>query len=171
MNLEIIETTQADEALIRSLYQFYMYDFSEMVGFDVDSSGRFDESDLDGCWIDPWRHVFLLRVDGQVAGLALVYVLRERPVNPEDLTAMAEFFVMRKFRKQRVGATFAMMLFDRFPGRWRVSQLEQNTGAVVFWRKVIGEYTQGNYEDTTWESSSGMFRGMEQLFDVPPKAG
>jgi predicted acetyltransferase len=39
------------------------------------------------------------------------------------------------------------MVFDRFPGRWIVTQLEENVPAQQFWRAVIHRYTRGNFED------------------------
>jgi predicted acetyltransferase len=33
---------------------------------------------------------------------------------------MSEFFVLRKYRRQGIGRTAAVELFERFPGPWRV---------------------------------------------------
>ena len=71
-------------------------------------------------------------VDGQLAGLMLVgnycYVLRE-----PDAKSIAEFFVMRKYRRKGVGRIAATRSFDRFPGRWEVLQRGENAPSYVFW--------------------------------------
>jgi predicted acetyltransferase len=60
---------------------------------------------------------------------------------------MAEFFVMKKYRQRGVGRKIAYQLFDRFHGVWKIAQIEENMPAQAFWRKVISEYTNGNYEE------------------------
>jgi predicted acetyltransferase len=49
---------------------------------------------------------------------------------------MAEFFILRKYRHQGIGARAAWELFDRFPGRWEVFEIIENTAAQEFWRKA-----------------------------------
>jgi len=149
MVVEIRETTIADKPVVTNLLQFYLYDFSEMIGLGIPNDGRYTDEDMDGCWVDPLRHTFLVKVSGELAGFAIVDDLRKGK-DDEHVIDMAEFFIMRKFRKQGIGDYVATALFDRFKGRWRVRQLWQNAGALAFWRKVIGRYTQGNYTDTTW---------------------
>jgi predicted acetyltransferase len=143
VNIEVVETTVEQKALISNLYQFYMYDFSEMVGFGVEANGRFEDSDLEGCWQQPWIHTYLLKVEGEPAGLALVY----EPHHSSYLNAwinhyeMAEFFVMRKFRKRGAGGQVATMLFDRFRGRWRVAQGDWR----IHQRRVRGYHLAGQH--------------------------
>jgi predicted acetyltransferase len=60
---------------------------------------------------------------------------------------MAEFFVMRKYRRRGVGRQVAGQIFDMFPGQWSLYQKEDNLPAQSFWRCVIAEYTQGAYTD------------------------
>ena len=50
---------------------------------------------------------------------------------------MAEFFVMRKYRRSRVGTEAARILFRPFPGSWEVRQLEANVAGSAFWRSAI----------------------------------
>ena len=50
---------------------------------------------------------------------------------------MAEFFVMRKYRRGGVGTEAARGLFARFPGAWQVRQMRFNPQATVFWRRAI----------------------------------
>jgi predicted acetyltransferase len=152
MSMQIIETTSQDREMFANLYQFYLYDFTEFLDISLEDDGRYEEDDLIGYWERPWKHAFLLRVDSEIAGFAMVEDLRHFP--DEDVIDMAEFFVMKKFRGKGVGEYLACAMFDRFPGRWRVRQIETNKPAVVFWRKVIERYTGGSFEDTTWVGNS-----------------
>ena len=74
--------------------------------------------------------------------------------------SMAEFFVMRKYRRKGVGTEVARRIFDMFPGRWEVAQNSHHTESHAFWQRVIGEYTDGQYEQTVDEDGD-----LAQVFD------
>ena len=59
---------------------------------------------------------------------------------------MAQFFVMRGYRREGVGRTAATILFDRHPGPWEVRVIEENLPAEAFWRSVIERYTSGAFK-------------------------
>jgi predicted acetyltransferase len=59
---------------------------------------------------------------------------------------IAEFFVLRKFRRRGAGQRSAHQLFDRFRGRWLVAVLTLNTPAMKFWPKVIRRYTLNRFQ-------------------------
>jgi predicted acetyltransferase len=128
-HVEVVEATIADKHAVRQLLELYAHDFSEFNDGDVDQHGRFGYRYLDDYWIDAARHPFLIRVDGRIAGFAFV-----RSGQPHD---MAEFFVMRKYRRGGVGVEAARRLFTRFPGEWQVRQLAANAPATAFWRGAI----------------------------------
>lgn len=129
MAVEVVRASTEDRTVVRRLLQLYHYDFSEFDGADVDSHGEFLHRYFDHYWTAPDREAFLFRVDGAWAGLALVFT-----GDPHDI---AEFFVMRKYRRRGVGAAAAARLFERFPGEWTVRQLLSNPAATTFWRAAI----------------------------------
>lgn len=164
LQVELLPMIRRDDDLLRNLYQLYLYDFSEFMGWAVNARGRFDESDLDGCWDDPRRHHYLIRVDGQPAGFVMIdEVDRSRLTGQRDILLMREFFVLRAYRRHGVGRIAACRAFEMFPGRWEVFQLQENVVAQKFWRRVIGEYTAGNYVETACGEPG--WRGVMQTFD------
>ena len=76
---------------------------------------------------------------------------------------------MRKYRRLGAGKEAATRLFDLFPGRWEVAVVAPNTGALAFWRQVIGEYTGGRYEERFEESD--LWHGAVQTFVTRRRAG
>ena len=68
-------------------------------------------------------------MDGAWAGLALVFT-----GEPHDI---AEFFVMRKYRRHGVGTHAATRIFEQYPGRWTVREQVVNRAAAAFWRRAI----------------------------------
>jgi predicted acetyltransferase len=119
----------SERDVLARLLELYAHDFSERTGADVDDDGTFGWHDLHRYWREPDRHPFLFRVDGRLAGFALV-----RSGAPHD---MAEFFVLRKYRRSQVGTEAARAVFVRFPGEWQTREQFENTGAIAFWRHAI----------------------------------
>jgi predicted acetyltransferase len=129
VGVTVQEAAKSDEPVVRRLLELYGHDFSEFTDADVDEHGLYGYRDLDRYWTDPERHPFLFRVVGHWAGLALV-----RTGAPHDL---AEFFVLRKYRRHGVGHAAARAVLARFPGQWQVRQMTANAGATEFWRRAI----------------------------------
>jgi predicted acetyltransferase len=130
-----------ERALIEGLFQFYIHDFSELYpgvtsGWDLDANGRFGPYEyMDDYWRDADRRPFLIESDGRTAGFALVNALSHRGA-PID-HAMAEFFVLRQFRRSGVGQEAARTIFTANPGRWELAIAAPNAAARAFWPRAI----------------------------------
>jgi predicted acetyltransferase len=159
-NFQIIPAGVEHRDLLYGLMDLYLYDFSEYTNEDCDEKGSFHDGNLFRYWIEPDRFPFLILVDGKYAGFVLVRD-QHKPGDPQVTHYIAEFFVMRKYRRMRVGQRAAWAVFDRFPGRWFIAQVEENLPAQSFWRKIIGDYTQGNYQETRVEE----WEGPVQIFE------
>jgi predicted acetyltransferase len=162
VDVEIAQASQADEPVLAALAELYIYDFTEFTGEDVRDDGRFGSEWLARYWTEAGRWAFIARVDGKLAGFALV----RRGSEFGDKTApwnMAEFFVMRKYRRHGVGRSLATAMFDRFRGPWQVHELAANTPAQAFWRRIIGDYTNGAFEERVLEDEKR--GGPVQIFD------
>jgi len=72
MQIDLAPASLDDAARLTNLFQFYVYDLSDIVGADCDADGRFALPSFDAYWSDAWRHPHLVRVDGKLAGFALV---------------------------------------------------------------------------------------------------
>ncbi len=70
---------------------------------------------------------------------------------------------MRRYRRQGVGKRVAFAVFDRFPGRWEVRQIQANLPGQRFWKDVIAEYTRNRFEETVLDNEA--WRGPVQSFD------
>jgi predicted acetyltransferase len=158
MNIIIRKATLNDNSVLRNLIEFYCYDFSEYTRDDVNEHGRYEYEWIDHYWTNADRNPFLITVDGQYAGFVLV---RDIMRNGETIHTIAEFFVMRKYRRIQVGKTAAVYIFGLFPGTWQINQIEENLPAQAFWRKIIAEYTRGDYQETRvndWDGPTQIFK-------------
>jgi predicted acetyltransferase len=155
VDLEVTLATPDDATRLAALLQLYVYDFSEMLGLELDDDGRFVTPRVDG------RLAFLARTSGRLAGFALIQQ-GSRLSEDRELHDVAEFFVLRRHRRHGVGEAFATRLFARFPGVWEVRQRRENAAATRFWRRVIARYTGGDFEDL--ELDDARWRGPVQRF-------
>jgi predicted acetyltransferase len=167
MEVHIRAATEFDKSTLTNLFQLYTYDFSELMALDVDDRGRFEARSFDAYWQDPWRYPFLIHIRQRLAGFALVHH-RSRLSGDPTRWDVAEFFVLRRYRRQQIGARAATLLFDRFRGKWEVRQVSANVSATAFWRKVIDRYTGGAFEETLRDDE--VWRGPVQTFDNSDRA-
>jgi predicted acetyltransferase len=160
MHIEVITATSADKLIVERLLQLYEHDNSEFFGADVDPDGIYHVVDADTLWQPDWN-VFLVKVDGHLAGFAFV---SRHPsyLGDGETYLMDEFFVMRKYRRRGVGEYVARTLFDCFPGRWEVSEWPTNIGSHAFWRRVISRYTDGHFHEVDLDTPR--IRGLVQSF-------
>lgn len=163
MLVTLSPVTPQEEPLFARLMQLYAYEFSDMLGLDVGEDGCFPAGVPRATAAEPWRHTLLLRVDDRPGGFAILDE-RSRLTGATDVADVAEFFVMRRYRRQGVGSIAAMQAFAMFPRRWEVRQIAANTAATVFWRRVIGRYTGGDFVETFIDDER--WRGPVQSFDA-----
>jgi predicted acetyltransferase len=97
------------------------------------------EPDLLARWFgDDGSYPFTIQKDNKPVGFAVV----SRPLPSARAKVdyrMAEFFVIKKQRRLGVGRDAAKLILRRFSGRWEVTELQSNQGAVAFWRSVLQE--------------------------------
>ena len=151
--------------VLLQLSEYNAYDFSDIVDLDVDDTGRFGGAWLERHFTDSLCHPFVIRMDGKLVGFA-IHEGRSRLTGDTGINDIAEFFVMKRYRKHAVGARVATALFGRFAGPWEVRELRRNAPAIAFWRKVIDRYTGGAYTELEWDDAR--FRGVVQRFRFVP---
>jgi predicted acetyltransferase len=138
-----IELARPDErTALQNLIQLYTYDFTELwqgqPRGELGPDGRFPDYPLDAYWAAPDHVPLMLRLDGALAGFALINAAAHSGL-PADRN-MAEFFVVRKHRRGGVGLTVAREIFARYPGQWEAAVARRNLAALAFWRKAIGGF-------------------------------
>ena len=151
--IDCVTLTQVPESqrkIITNLIQLYEYDFSEFaeVGSrygEVGPDGRFTYEGLDSYWREDGWVPLTVEADGRLAGFVLVN--RWSALNRVLDHSVAEFFVLRKYRRIGVGSRAARVLFERWRGRWEVAVASYNKPALFFWRKAIPALVDGTVEE------------------------
>ena len=153
VDVELEQVSFERKSVLYNLIELCQYDYSEFNGEGVNEHGLFGYRYLDHYWTEAGRYAYVVRAGGGLAGFALVRTLEEGDDGPAY--SLAEFFILRKYRRRGIGGRAAGRVFDLFPGLWRVHLEAQNLPAQAFWRKVIGEYTSGAFAEMSKEGREG----------------
>ena len=150
MIIEITAMERDEKEILLNLLEKYEYELSQYFVHYVNDLGLYGFEHLDG--VDDFYFknskgwVFFIRVDGKLAGFAVVLndyaYLKSRKTD----YVLSDLFVMYRYRGTGVGKFAANYLFDKFKGAWQLNAFTKNTNAVRFWVKTIGDYTKNTYE-------------------------
>ena len=141
--------TAEDRILIANLFHYYVYDMSEYMDWAPGDSGLYlddpEQIQIHDYWQKPDHFPFIIEVDNQLAGFALV--------QREEGGAMdvGQFFVLRRFKGKGIGLTAFKLVTEKFPGPWQVRVLTDNRAAMAFWSKAIAQVSQSEvhtFEET-----------------------
>lgn len=145
MNFSIVPVNPKLREALDHLMQFYIYDFSEFLDFDVEENGQYSPYPLDEYFEEGnQQFAYVIKREEKYAGFVLVRLIEDVGVPHYSI---AEFFVLKKYRREGIGKAVAADIFSRHKGPWEVHQIENNTGAQIFWKKAIDEYTEGQFEE------------------------
>ena len=136
MAFELRKAADSERPSVEHLIQLYLYDMASEHPWPLGPDGRYGYDFLDRFW----QYPYLLYADGELAGFALL--IRGCPVTGrDDCWFMAEFFVLRPYRRRGLGAEATRRLLASHAGAWHVAVLQSNRSALAFWGRVLSEHT------------------------------
>lgn len=139
MNLEIKKAFANEKSILANLLELYAYDFTEHCDFDIGDDGFYGYKDLPSYWTDGDKFPYLIYCDGKIAGFVLVQKRLSVSENNE-VWDIAEFFILKKYKRKGLGTKVAAEIWGNFPGQWQVRVLVENKIAVAFWLKAIKNF-------------------------------
>ena len=145
MYLEVVTAVKEEQPILARLLELYAHDLSDVARLNIGADGRFGYTPLPRYWTEQGRHPYLMRIDGELAGFVLVQQGSQLTGEP-DVWDVAEFFVLRRHRRQGAGAQAAHEVWRRHKGRWEVRVMERNTAALAFWKRAADEYVGAHVE-------------------------
>jgi predicted acetyltransferase len=161
-NITIRKAAPEDRLPLSRMLELYQYDLSHIWDQDLDANGEYGYV-LDRYWTDARCHVFVVLVDYQYAGFALVDGAVK--VGSSGFW-MDQFFILQKYRCAGAGKALARAVFDALPGSWEVGQMLNNERAQIFWRKIIDDYNTGHFMEH--KLVGGWWEGYVQCFHAGP---
>lgn len=136
-----------EKSVVANLIQLYLYDITDALPFPIGHDGRFDYGLLEQFW----QHPYLIFRGEELAGFALV--IDGCPVTGrDDCRFMAEFFVLRAYRRQGAGSRAFAEVQRRHPGAWHLGVIERNRRAAEFWARNLPdcEVVRHHFDGEDW---------------------
>lgn len=140
IEITILTARLADYSMIQNMARFYVYDRTDLMGWECPENGLFECIDFKHYFTDPDKKAFLIRVKNEIAGFVLLDKMEL--LEPVDWN-MGEFFILKKFQNKKIGSKVAKEIFKNCPGRWTVSVMPENVRALNFWQKIIEQVCKG----------------------------
>ena len=138
-----------DREWIRTVYRDYLSELSVAKSGLFPALGEWDarESEFLAGWFSDFRAFpFVILSERERCGFALVTRSIGGEAGPSH--RLSEFFVVRSARRRGVGRAAATLIFQRFAGQWEIVEDDENRSALVFWRRVLAEFTLGRFNET-----------------------
>lgn len=136
-NLTLNKIGPESDPLLRNLLQCYLHDMAEWFGIDTQPDGLYPY-DTAPIWKGNYA-VYLAKAGDSIAGFAMIGSASPWLADP-GAHDVHEFFVLRRFRRCKLGHRMAVFLWNEYPGGWLVRVLEANAPALRFWRTTISNY-------------------------------
>ena len=140
--LEKVEIDQK-EVLFR-LLQYSLFEESLNDQNEMNNEAIFEYEWFENYFIDTEREAYFIREKrtNKLLGFAMINTYVQR-INSGH--SIAEFMVIPKYRRNRVGKNAAIQCFEKHKGNWEISPSYGSEQAYQFWKNVVREYTDGNY--------------------------
>lgn len=149
-DIEIVPASLEEKSIVANLLELYAYDFSEFIDLKLGIDGRFGYKNLPLYWEERNRYPFIVRVGGQLAGLVLMGQGSEISES-NDTWDMAEFFVLRGYRRRGIGMKVAQEIWKRYSGKWEIRVMEKNEKGKKFWQEAVEKFIRKTAEPITVE--------------------
>ena len=139
--LEKVDETKKD--ILYRLLQFSLYDGSQYIDNELNDDCLYDYKWFNNYFTDDNRDAFFIKDNDNYIGFVMV---NENLKFNKSGKCIAEFLVIPRYRRCHIGKRVAYDIFNMYDGLWEVQPMENNPFAYAFWKNIINEYTNGNYE-------------------------
>lgn len=141
--LEKVEKSKKD--ILYRLLQYSLYEESMFDQNEINEYGIYEYKWFDNYFLDEDRDAYFIKMkdNNKLLGFVMVNTYTQIYKNGHSI---AEFMILPKFRKNKIGKYAAITIFDKYRGNWEIKPSSGNEIAYKFWEKVIKEYTNNNYK-------------------------
>ena len=107
----------------------------------MNNEAIFEYKYFDSYFQDNDREAYIIKELGtnKILGFAMVNQYMQKS---KDGHSIAEFMIIPKFRRLKIGKRVVIELFNMHKGKWEVKPSYGSAVALTFWKSVIDEYTQ-----------------------------
>lgn len=136
-----LEKVSADKKdVLFNLLQFALYEGSFFTGNEINDDGIFPYKWFDSYFNDNNRDAYFIKDGNKYLGFIM---LNDYLIFNNEGRSIAEFLILPQYRRRHLGMNVVFSIFDMYRGYFEIKPI--NREAYLFWKRVINEYTSGNY--------------------------
>jgi len=144
--LERVKIEEKD--ILYRLLQYSLFEESLTDLNEMNSEAIFEYKWFDNYFSNENREAYFIKEQdsNKLLGFAMVNQYMQKN---EDGHSIAEFMIIPKYRRLKIGKRVAIDLFNMHKGIWEVKPSYDSKSAFLFWKNVIDEYTNNDnkFED------------------------
>lgn len=148
MNIILRNVEKTQKEILYRLLQYSLFEESLTDQNDMNEDALFEYPWFENYFTEKGREAcFIMEQESErLLGFVMINTFMQKSSSGHSI---AEFMVLPKFRRKKIGKKAAIMCFEKYPGNWEVSPSRGSEQAYLFWKHVIDEYTGKNnkYED------------------------
>ena len=135
-----------NKPILEKMLQVYFHEMNQYNSDKPNENGIYEYPYLHLYWEEANRFPYFIMNENEPIGFALVndFVIDE---NFKAQYSIAEFYIKPAYRKRNIGKQIAYQIFNKYKGKWEIRQEIANLDAQHFWRKIITEFTKGNFKE------------------------
>lgn len=137
-----------DKEILYRLLQYSLFEESLNDLNEMNDEAIFEYKWFDKYFQDNNREAYFIKEEtsNKLLGFAMVNQYMQKSENGHSI---AEFMIIPKYRRLKIGKRVAIEIFNMHKGIWEVKPSYESKVAFAFWKNVIDEYTKNNntYED------------------------
>ena len=145
MNIKLDEVNENEKDILFRLLQYSLFEESLNDENEMNSDGIFEYKYFDSYFSDNSRDAFFIK-EKETNKLLGFVMINNYMQKCEVGHSIAEFMVIPKYRRNKIGKKVAIECFNLYKGNWEVSPSRGSNQAYSFWKNVIDDYTNNNNE-------------------------
>lgn len=138
MNIVVEKINKKDKEKLEQLIQLYLHDLSLYFPILFNSDICKYDYNLDKYFED--NYAYFIKSNDNILGFVLI------DDNKDSNYEISEIFVLNNYKHKKVGEQAVIKIFNKYKGNWIIKAVPSSIVAESFWKKVIGKYTNNDYE-------------------------
>lgn len=142
MNIKLCTVTKDEKEILYRLLQYSLFEESISDQNEMNQEALFEYKWFEHYFTDNDREAYFIReeVTDKLLGFVMINTYVQKCNQGHSI---AEFMVVPKYRRNKIGKKAAIECFEKHTGNWEVSPSYGSESAYQFWKHVIDEYTNG----------------------------
>ena len=140
MNIILDRVKEKEKDVLYRLLEYSLFEESLNDGNEMNDEAIFEYKYFDSYFIENDRDAFFVREQetNKLIGFVMINTFMQKSSSGHSI---AEFMIIPKYRRNKIGKKVAFDCFNMYKGNWEVSPSYGSDSAYNFWKIVIDEYT------------------------------